>query len=306
MQRYEDAVRQAIEEGQRVAKTKKLRDYLDQAAKALSEEKFDDALREITRALHLDPSDAEALDLEQTVYTVRDETVRRREQAGRRAEQRRRLDELQRRLEEQARADAEVQKERALREAKSAALVHKIKELNRTGRNDAALSELENLYTIDPGNPIGREIEMKIIAEKQSRDKAEAVSAERSAAGESWRQREEGQDLERQVDRDRLKQDAASTYRNMLRQAWGDGVPASDDKAMIEVIRLSLGIDERERATIETEVRNESYAEAFKSAWRNGIVNPADEKTVEPLRNVFGLKPFEAHDIESVIVRKRN
>ncbi len=302
--RYEEAVRQAIDEGRRVAQAKTVRGYLDQAAIALENQRFDEALQDITRALRLEPSNPEGQELEKRVYAVRDETSRQKEQQERRTEQRRRLEELQRRLEEQTKRDAEEQKARAIREAKLAALLRRTKELQRSGQFEAALKELNNLYQIDPGSPAGREIEIGIIATQQSRVDAEAISARRSAESETWRREEEGRELERQADRERLKQDAFESYRSMLKQSWVNGIPASDERAMIEVIRLSLGISDEDRDSLEKEIRAECYADAFRSAQRNGIVVADDEHALAPLRQVFDLQTDEARQIEADVLRE--
>jgi Flp pilus assembly protein TadD len=78
---YEEAIRAAIEEGRRLAQAKKIRSYMEQAKLYLSEARFEEALSEITRVFRLEPDNAGARELEQTVYTARAEHQRRREES---------------------------------------------------------------------------------------------------------------------------------------------------------------------------------------------------------------------------------
>ncbi|HEX9006280.1 MAG TPA: hypothetical protein VF889_03220, partial [Bacteroidota bacterium] len=299
-EQYEVAVREAIVKGRRGAQEKKLRGYLESANRLMEQEQFDEALREVARALRLNPDHAPAQDLERRIYAMRDHVAREQELAKGRAEQRRRMEELQSRIEEQARRDLEEQKQRALREAKADALLHRIKELDRAGELDTALAELENLFAVDPGNAAGREIEAKIIASRGSKRQADAVARKRTREEESWREREEGRALERQADREKLKQDALATYRAMLKQAWTDGAPHGDEKAMIDVVKLSLGINEDDCTPLEVSVRKEAYAEALRAALRDGTIEANNERSLKRLRARYGVSAAEAGDVEQL------
>jgi hypothetical protein len=166
-----------------------------------------------------------------------------------------------------------------------------------------ALSELENLFAIDPGNIAGREIEAKIVAVRDSKSHAEVVAKKRAMEGESWREREEGRVLERQADREKLKQDALGTYRAMLKHSWINGPPQGDEKAMIDVVKLSLGISETDCTAVEQAVRKEAYCEGLRAALRNGGVGWSDKQALENLRSRFDIAAAEAREIEKSFSR---
>ena len=296
--KYEEAVRLAIEEGRRIAQGKKIRDYLDRGVEAIVQARYDDALVEISRALRLEPKNQEALKLEQRAYRERDAFVKQQYQAARRVEQQHKVEDLQKLIVEQSRREAEEQRARAVRDAKISAHIQRVKEFERAGNPDTALAELEKVYALDPGNAIGREIEKRIISARDSRAHAEAVSVLRSAESETRRLKDEDEELKRNVDREQLRQEAQSTFRSMIKQAWANGLPPANELAMIEVVRLSLGLSADEKFKLETEIKFESYEEAVQRTVSGAIPGIPLEHLLEPLRHQFGFSFIDAEPIE--------
>jgi hypothetical protein len=149
---------------------------------------------------------------------------------------------------------------------------------------------------MDPGNTEAQDLEVQVLnAQRKSAD-IRAIARVRTKQGEQWKKAEEEKQRAADKDREELRMESSVTYRNMVKQAWIDGVPSNEEQSMLEVVRLSLGVPEGEHQIIEREVQLEAYAEALQSAWRNGLVSPEDESTHEKLRQVYGVS-LEDHQI---------
>jgi len=302
--KYEEAVRQAIEEGRRLAQEKKIRAHLDRAKEFVAEAQFDEALKEITKIFRLDPSNEAARDFEQSIYGAREEHQRRQEEAERLAEeQQRKVAELQRRLEEQARAEQELEQRRAIREAKIAGCLQKARTLFRERKHELALNEIETVYGLDPGNAEGQELEVKILEAQKKESQLRQITVQRMEQGEAWRKEEEEKERATSAGRELLRRESVETYRGMLTQAWVDGQPTKDEQSMLEVVRLSLGIEESEHALVEREVQVEAYTEALRAAWRAGVLTAEDARASENLRQLYGVS-MEEHLVIETGVRK--
>jgi hypothetical protein len=156
-------------------------------------------------------------------------------------------------------------------------------------RFDKALSEIETVYAMDPGNPEAQDLEVQILnAQRKSAD-VRAIARVRTKQGEQWKKEEEEKQRAADEDRENLRMESSATYRNMIKQAWIDGMPTKEEQSMLEVVRLSLGIPEGEHEIVEREVQLEAYAEALQSAWRNGLIASDDETTHEKLRQLYGV-----------------
>jgi hypothetical protein len=92
-------------------------------------------------------------------------------------------------------------------------------------------------------------------------------------------------------------------YRGMVKHAWVDGIPGKDERAMLEVVRMSLGIPESEYTLVEREIQLEVYAEALLSARRAGLISINDEAALENLRDLYGITLEEHNIIESGLQR---
>ncbi|HTR98796.1 MAG TPA: hypothetical protein VML00_03540, partial [Bacteroidota bacterium] len=234
------------------------------------------------------------------VYASRDEFTRREEEARALQEgQRRKVEELQRKLAEQARMEEELEQQRAIREAKIAGCLQKTRDYIRDGMYDKALTEIETVYAMDPGNAEAREYEQSVLTIQRKAEEARAVSEQRSQQGDAWHREEEERRKAADEGREVLRRESANTYRAMLRQAWAGGEPVTEDRTMLDVVRLSLGIPESEHRKIEHEVQVETYTEALRAAWKSGAMSSDDHNTVEQLRKLFSISREEDNSIQS-------
>jgi hypothetical protein len=70
---------------------------------------------------------------------------------------------------------------------------------------------------------------------------------------------------------------------------------------MLDVVRLSLGIQDSEHRKIEHDVRVETYTEALRAALKSGGLSPDDVGTVEQLRKLFSITKEEDESIRSAL-----
>ncbi len=71
---------------------------------------------------------------------------------------------------------------------------------------------------------------------------------------------------------------------------------------MLDVVRVSLGVQEDEHALLEREVRLEVYREALRSAWKSGLVTMDDPAASSNLRKLYGISNDEHLVIEAAII----
>jgi hypothetical protein len=236
------------------------------------------------------------------VYAARDEFTRREEEArALQEEQRRKVEELQRKLAEQARMEEELQQQRAIREAKIAGCLQKTRDYIRDGMYDKALTEIETVYAMDPGNAEAREYEQSVLTIQRKAEEARSVSEQRSQQSDAWHREEEERQKNAEEGREVLRSESMNTYRAMMRQAWAGGEPVTEDRSMLDVVRLSLGIAESEHRKIEHEIQIETYTEALRAAFKSGAMSDDDLSTVEQLRKLFSVGEDEGRTIQAAL-----
>jgi tetratricopeptide (TPR) repeat protein len=296
-----------MEEGRQLAQQKKIRSYLGKGRECVARNRFEDALKEVTRVFLLNASHQEARSLEQAIYTARDEYARRQAEDKRlREEQQHKMVEVQRKIEEQVRKEREEEERGALRSAKVAGCLAMANQYFLEGSLEKALSEIETAYAINPGNEKGQELEVKILSALKRKDQAKGVPQQRSIEGEAWRKVEEQKERLANEGRELLRKESMNIYRGMLKQAWVDGQPNKEENNMLGVVRRSLTISDSEHALLEREVQLETYTEALRMAWKSGIITANDAKTHENLRTLYGVSMEQHLVIEAGLLREMN
>ena len=102
--------------------------------------------------------------------------------------------------------------------------------------------------------------------------------------------------------RDQLRRESFNTYRGMLKQAWISGQPTKEERSMLEVVRMSLGISDEEHTAAEREVQREAYGDALHLAWTSGVLSGDDSSALENLRKLFGICTDEQRAMEAEIL----
>ena len=144
---------------------------------------------------------------------------------------------------------------------------------------------------------------MKILESQKKESQLRQITVQRMEQGEAWRKEEEEKERATSEGRERLKRESVETYRGMLSQAWVDGQPTKEEQSMLEVVRLSLGIEESDHAIVEREVQVDAYTEALQAAWRSGVLTAEDTRASENLRQLYGVSTDE-HLLIEANVRK--
>jgi hypothetical protein len=70
---------------------------------------------------------------------------------------------------------------------------------------------------------------------------------------------------------------------------------------MLDVVRVSLGVQEDEHVLLEREVRHETYRDALRSAWRSGLITIDDTTASENLRRLYGISKEDHIVIEAAV-----
>ena len=305
--KYEQAVREAIEEGRKLAQERKTRAYVERGKDLVLQNKFEEALKEVTKIFLLNPSHEKGRQLERMIYASRQEYLRREEEARQvQEEQQRKLEELCSKLEEQAREDKEDVDRKAIRSTKIAECLRRAQDCIAEGAYDNARSEIETLYAIDPGNMDAQALEMEILTAQQRNQEAQAVSQHRSLEGETWRRDIEQKEQLAREKREQLKKESIETYRGMVRDAWVDGRPGKEEQSMLDIVRQSFGVDDADHAVIEMEMKRETFTEALRAALRNGVITEEDRVTKENLRAMYAISSEDYLVIESRILHEDN
>jgi hypothetical protein len=305
--KYEEAVRLAIEDGRRQAQAKKINSYIEQAKQYLAGARFEEALSEVSRAFRLEPDNTAARDFEQTIYAARSEHQRRREEFSRlQDDHRRQLEGIQLRLKDRAREDDELERQRGRVEQKINDALQRATESYRSGDHTKALSEIEAVYAVSPGNATARELETAILSMEKSRQEVQTVVQRRIQQNEQH-QRDEARRERTVVDqRDQLKRESVEMYRSMLKRAWVDGPPARDARIMLDVAKSSLGLDEADCANVEGQAQIEAYREALTAALGSGRVSRDNHAALDEIRERFQVRPSDQDEVLRSIPSSRS
>jgi hypothetical protein len=192
-------------------------------------------------------------------------------------------------MEEQARIEEEQRQAQKLRETKIAECLQRTREYIRDGMYEKALNEIETVYAMDPGNAEAQEYEQNILTIQRKAEEAQRVSEQRSQQVDAWKKEEEEKRRAAEAGREDLQRESSNTYRAMLKQAWAGGVPTKEDREMLDVVRLSLGVSEAEHRQTERMAQLDAYAEALRSAVKSGAIEIDDERAQEHLWTLFAL-----------------
>jgi len=157
---------------------------------------------------------------------------------------------------------------------------------------------------MDPGNVEAQEYEQSILTIQRKAEEARRVSEQRSQQSDAWKKEEEERQQTADEGRVVLRRESLNTYRAMLRQSWAGGAPGKDDLSMLDVVRLSLGIEDAEHESAEREVQLESYEEALLAAWKSGAITKDDTSIHEHLRNLFKVSLDDHRALETKLKAK--
>ena len=102
-------------------------------------------------------------------------------------------------------------------------------------------------------------------------------------------------------------------YRNALEEAWDDSVMTIDERAIVEGLRIKLGISEKEHRRIEDEVlqlielpstNREIYKVALMQAYADGHLSDDELQMLDKLRESMNISQVEHKQLEEDILSK--
>jgi hypothetical protein len=293
---HEEAVKQAISEGRRLAHKKKLRMYFEAAHEFLAQERYEDAMKEVTKVYLVNPDDAEAKRIEMEIYEARQGQQKRKEGTRRwREEHLHKVEALQKQIAEHMVKEREEEEKRAIRKAKIDASLKKVEEFYRQRHYDKARTEIETVYAIDPSNTKAQDYEMDILNDLNRREEARRVFEQRANRGAMWKRDEDAKERVMNERRSSLRKEAITVYRSFLKHLWGEGIPGEEEVALLKAVRTSLAINENDHGIMERSIRLETYTEVLRKMLEtNGGPRVGDVDATEGLRRHLGIS-IEQH-----------
>ena len=102
-------------------------------------------------------------------------------------------------------------------------------------------------------------------------------------------------------------------YRSALEEAWDDSVMTIDERAILEGLRIKLGISEKEHRKIEDEVlalielpstNKEIYRVALLQAYADGRLSDDELQMLDKLRMALNISEIEHNKLEQDIVKR--
>ncbi|MEK7672150.1 MAG: hypothetical protein AAB344_08025, partial [Bacteroidota bacterium] len=287
---HEEAVRQAIAEGRRLAQQKKLRTYFEVAREFLAQERYEDAMKEVTKVYLVNPDNDEAKQLEVEIYEARQTQLKRKEGTRRwREEHLREVEALQKELADHAVKEREEEEKRASRKGKIDASLKKVDELYRQQKYDKARAEIETVYAIDPSNTRAQDYEMDILNDLNRKEEARRVFEQRATRGTLWKREEEVKERTLNERRSLLRKEAVTLYRSFLKHMWAEGVPGEEEVALLKAVRSSLAISESDHGVMERSIRLETYTEAVRKMVDTDGFPAGHVHATEGLRELLGI-----------------
>jgi tetratricopeptide (TPR) repeat protein len=269
-----------------------MRLYFETARRFLAEQRFEEAIKEVTKVYLISPDNEEAKRLEAEIYNARQAQAKRREGARRwREEHLRKVESLQKELAEFAVREREEQEKHAIRKAKIDACLKRVEEFYRHRQYDKARAEIETVYAIDPANTRAQDLEMDILNETHRKEEARRVFEQRSHRGLLWKREEEARERAMNERRSALRKESVTLYRSFLKHSWSEGIPGEEETALLKAVRASLGISENDHEIMERSIRREAYAEALRRVSAEGGISLSDPKATDRLREDFGISP---------------
>ncbi len=263
---HEEAVKQAIAEGRKLAQQKKLRAYVDAAKEHIAEERFEDAMKEITKIYLVNPDDESAKVLEKRIHDGRQAQVARNESTQRwREEHLRKVEALQKEIADYSVKEREEEEKRAIRKSKIDIVLKRVEELYKHRQYDKARAEIETVYAIDPSSSRAQDFEMDILTDLNRREEARKVFEQRTNRGAIWKREEDTRERALNERRSVLRREAVALYRSFLKHTWSEGKPGKEELALLAAVRSSLVISDADHGVMEKNIRFEMYTDTLRT-----------------------------------------
>jgi CheY-like chemotaxis protein len=91
-------------------------------------------------------------------------------------------------------------------------------------------------------------------------------------------------------------------YKELLEEAWRNGLPPSSQRIALERARQTLNISPEIHKVLEKEVKLNAYVTAVKIAWKEGSITPSKGEVLEELRRKYSVSLEEHVKVEPKIL----
>jgi CheY-like chemotaxis protein len=88
-------------------------------------------------------------------------------------------------------------------------------------------------------------------------------------------------------------------YRELLKDAWLDGKITDQEAQDLAAMRELFGITQAEHEQLEHDIKIEAYLEALRIVWRDNVLSDAERKTLQLMREKYSITPEELTIAES-------
>jgi CheY-like chemotaxis protein len=166
-----------------------------------------------------------------------------------------------------------------------------------------ALQQIAKVYTIDPQNYYARafsdRIEMLIEEEKKSPRPAATPQFQTTPEPAAAAAPAEGAQPPKLRAGERA---SLSMYRELLREMWFDGAIIAEEEDELKKVRKIFKISDQEHRELEKQVHIDAYVEALRIAWRDGAVSQNEGEVLQMMRQKFNISMEEHMSAEAKIL----
>lgn len=169
---------------------------------------------------------------------------------------------------------------------------------------DEAERQVNKALELEPKNPYVIAYKEKIrMLRVQHEEKLRREEQERRQQEEALRiAREQMVGTEKPEAKVVVSQKDLDRYKELLLEAWREGLPSAPKRMALEKTRTALKISPEVHKALEKEARLEMYVAAVKRAWKQGAITPAKSDTLDNLRRQFSVTSEEHLKVEPKIL----
>lgn len=292
----------------REAQKKMIGEFLKSADKFIKSSEFPKALEEVNKALAVEPNNMYALAYNERIKVAME--------AARKKEEEERLKKL---AEEQKRAAATKAPEPAPRAANAP-----------DARPQAAPAQPPPPPSVQlPGDDMITKIkkEAQEAADKKSEARINVLRQEFGTSQQKFQQdiahlaaqakdaiaaKEEAEKkldaLQSQLEKGEAaavpgdaKERSLSLIAKLFQKAWDDGVISADERGLLMLVKVEIGLTDEDFAKIENEKKSTSYIGQLREAWKDGSITPAEAEKLEGLRKTLNISAEEHLKLEAQV-----
>jgi CheY-like chemotaxis protein len=88
-------------------------------------------------------------------------------------------------------------------------------------------------------------------------------------------------------------------YRELLKDAWLDGKITDQEEHELTAMRELFGITQTQHEQLEHDIKIEAYLEALRIVWRDNVLSDVERKTLQMMREKYNITPEELAVAES-------